>query len=307
MLILVFGLGLIPGLACASGEPIQPLPTEVSVDRERAALGEALFHDTSLSLDGQVSCASCHPLDRYGMDGQPVSTGVLGRTGVMNAPSVYNAAFNYRQFWNARAHTLAEQARMPLITNLEMGLTPAQVEQRVAANPEYAQAFQRLYGTATPSLEQISDALAHFEQTLITANSRFDRFLRGELELTAREHRGYLQFKEFGCIICHHGINVGGNSLQRIGVIHPFRWNDHTRDRYSITGDPEDKNRFRVPSLRNVSQTAPYFHNGSVPTLEAAVQLMAYHNLGLHLSAEETADLVQFLRTLEGALPERQP
>lgn len=305
-LLATLGLWLAPGLV-ASEEPILPLPTEVKVNPEHAALGEALFHDPRLSLDGEVSCASCHPLARYGVDGQQVSTGVFGRQGVMNALSVYNAALNYRQFWNGRAHSLAEQARSPLVTAFEMGLTPAQVEQRVAADPAYAEAFERLYGTATPSLAQISDALARFERTLITPNSRFDRFLRGELELTARERQGYLYFKEFGCIICHHGVNVGGNSLQRIGVVHPFNWNAGTQDRYAITQDPDDKNRFRVPSLRNVSRTAPYFHDGSIPTLEAAVQLMAYHNLGLRLSAAETASLVQFLHTLEGNLPERQP
>lgn len=286
-------------------EPIQPLPKHIQVNVQKASLGEKLFHDSSLSLDGTVSCATCHSLKNYGVDGLPVSIGVKGRKGIMNALSVYNARFNYRQFWNGRAKTLQDQALSPLTTHFEMGLTEQEIIRRINASSTYQKEFKQIYDTAPITLDQIGDAIAEFERMLVTPESRFDRYLNGEATLSDKELEGYVKFKEFGCVICHHGINIGGNSYQQIGVAYPYPWDKKTQDLYARTGKPEDKNKYRVPSLRNVTRTAPYFHDGAVPTLRAAIQLMAYHNLGLQLSEPDIDSIEAFFGTLEGHLPKR--
>ena len=284
-------------------EPIEPIPKKVVYDRQKALLGKYLFLDTLLSKDEKVSCATCHDLERGGADSKAVSTGVEGKNGFINAPTVFNAYFNFKQFWNGRAKDLKEQANGPLHAPHEMGMTRGMVEKRLNSSPFYKKLFKKVYGTGTIRYEEVLDAIAEFEKALYTPNSKFDRFLRKETLLDPLEKRGYLLFKKLGCITCHNGINIGGNSFQKMGLVIPYD-KPPSADRYEITKERKDRYVYKVPSLRNVVLTAPYFHDGSVKTLEAAINKVSYHNLGFKLSKKEIEAIIAFLNTLTGERPD---
>ncbi len=296
LLLIVFA----PGQTQA--EALEPLPKTVDFDREKALLGRQLFFDPRLSLTEEVSCASCHHPDHGGADGRRYSIGVQGRQGGINSPTVYNALFNFRQFWNGRAANLTEQAEGPLHNPMEMAMDRDKVEQRLNDDAQYRGAFARVYGSEAIRFEQVIEAIVEFERALITPNAKFDRFLRGEVALAEEEMRGYLLFKSVGCITCHNGINIGGNSYQYLGAVNPMQ-GESSGDRYEVTQDPFDRNRFKAPSLRNVALTAPYLHDGSAATLEQALGIMSHHNLGFSLKPGQSADLVSFLHTLTGDRP----
>ncbi len=301
LLLVVFLAFGVPKLS----EPIKPIPQKIDYDKKKALLGKKLFHDPILSKDGTVSCSSCHDVyNKCGTDHRNVSVGVSGRKGNVNAPTVFNVVFNFRQFWNGRAKDLKEQALGPIHNPIEMGMTKEEVERRLNADPEYRRLFKEVYGTDRITFDQVIDAIVEFEKALITPNSKFDRFLRGEVQLSKEELEGYKLFKKLGCVTCHNGINVGGNSFQLFGAVVPVEWKPSNPDRYRITGREFDKNRYKVPSLRNVACTYPYFHDGSAKTLEEAVRKMSYHNLGFKLTEEEVKKIVAFLKTLTGELPE---
>ncbi len=285
-----------------AAEPIKPIPKTIEYDRKKAELGKLLFMDPQLSSDKRVACVSCHSFEHGGADPRPVSIGVHGASGSVNAPTVYNSYFNFRQFWNGRAKNLKEQASGPLHNPIEMGMVTKEVEKYLRSNGYYRKIFLDIY-KKEPTHDDALDAIAEFEKALITPDCKFDRFLRGETELSESEKRGYRLFKTLGCATCHNGINIGGNSFQKMGLIFPYPWKESFPDRYHITGTPDDKNVYKVPTLRNIALTAPYFHDGSVPTLELALQKMAYHNLGFDLSAEEVRDLTSFLKSLTGKKP----
>lgn len=297
-------------LPADSLEPIVPLPSEVGdVLPQRAALGARLFHDPRLSIDGTISCASCHPLP-HGTDGRIRSLGVGGVPSERNTPSVLNAALNFTQFWDGRASTLAEQIRGPLLDPREMASNWTHIETSLRADAEYTQAFKLAYDGAIDR-HSITNALASYLQTLLTPDAPFDRYLRGETAaINADARRGYELFKSHGCASCHQGVGVGGNLFQRLGVItdyfadHPDNAADTGRQR--ITGREEDRHVFKVPSLRNVALTAPYLHDGSVAQLPDAVRIMGRYQLGRPLSDEEIRLIVAFLNTLTGKLPEAQ-
>lgn len=284
-------------------EPITPLPETVVYDRAKAELGKSLFFDPRLSKDRKVACVSCHDFNHGGADPDPVSTGIGGLKGRMNAPTVLNAVFNFKQFWNGRAEDLKDQAAGPIHNPVEMGMENSEVEVRLNADPRYRQIFREMYGTARIRFDDVVDAIAEFEKALVTPNARFDRFLRGEIALEPLEKRGYLLFKKLGCVTCHNGINIGGNSFQKIGAIRPYPRTKEIDDLYLLTGKAFDKNRFKVPTLRNIAETAPYFHDASAKTLDAAMETMSYHNLGFRLKADEKDAIVAFLRTLTGQTP----
>jgi len=269
---------------------------------DKARLGQRLFSDRRLSRDQSISCASCHDPVHGGVDHRPVSTGVGGQKGRVNAPTVWNAVFNFRQFWNGRAADLREQAEGPIHNPIEMAMDDRLVNQRLQADAEYRRAFRKIYDHA-PNLDDALDAITEFERALYTPDSRFDRWLRGEQTLSQEELEGYRLFKQLGCVSCHNGINVGGNSYQYFGAVIPLRQREQAGDRYQLTQDPFDRARYKVPTLRNIELTAPYFHDGSAATLNEAVQLMAYHNLGFDLSNAEVEKIVAFLRTLTGKPP----
>ncbi|RMG55508.1 MAG: cytochrome-c peroxidase [Gammaproteobacteria bacterium] len=295
-------LSVLCPFAAWAGQPIVPIPRHVEIDMDKARLGQRLFSDRRLSRDQSISCASCHDPVHGGVDHRPVSTGVGGQKGRVNAPTVWNAVFNFRQFWNGRAADLREQAEGPIHNPIEMAMDDRLVNQRLQADAEYRRAFRKIYDHA-PNLDDALDAITEFERALYTPDSRFDRWLRGEQTLSQEELEGYRLFKQLGCVSCHNGINVGGNSYQYFGAVIPLRQREQAGDRYQLTQDPFDRARYKVPTLRNIELTAPYFHDGSAATLNEAVQLMAYHNLGFDLSNAEVEKIVAFLRTLTGKPP----
>ena len=285
-------------------EPIAPIPTEVkNLDLQKAILGRTLFSDPILSSDRTISCHSCHNFKTGGTDRQALSTGVKKRKGNIQSPTVFNAVFNFKQFWNGRADNLQEQAQGPLTTHAEMNMQPYQLEERLNKSTSYRHAFKKVYHSTPITMKQITGALAEFEKALITPNSRFDRYLRGEIKLSSQEQKGYNTFKSLGCITCHNGINIGANSFQKMGLFRPYKYDKSYPDRYSLTKKEYHKNVFKVPTLRNVSLTAPYFHDASAKTLKDAVEKMAYHNLGIKITKEQVQNLVAFLNSLEGETP----
>ena len=239
-------------------EPISPIPKTVEYNHEKAKIGKRLFFDAGLSKDGTVACVSCHSTEN-GAEHLKVSIGINGSKGSKNAPTVFNSVFNFRQMWNGTIRNLKEQADGPINNPIEMGSSREHVLAYVKSIPWYRKEFKAVYGRKDIKYEDILDAIQEFEKTLITPDSKFDRYLRGEVELTKDEENGYKLFKELGCITCHNGINIGGNSYQKIGLINPYPWKDNFPDRYSVTHNPFDKNSYKVPTLRNITITAPYF------------------------------------------------
>jgi cytochrome c peroxidase len=282
-------------------EPIIPIPTTIEYDKEKALLGKRLFLDTGLSKDKKVACATCHNF-KNGADFLPKSFGIMGREGFMNSPTVFNSVFNFRQMWNGAVKTLKKQVLLPLLNPREMGMTKREIVDYLNSQPIYIKLFDKIYKNK-PNIDNMSDAIAEFEKALITPNSPFDQFLRREHNLSPEESNGYTLFKKRGCITCHNGINVGGNSYQKFGSIKPFKRCQNIKDLYSITSRPEDKNVFKVPTLRNIAITAPYFHHGKTKTLKEAIQIMAIHNLGFRLNDKEISDIEAFLKTLTGETP----
>ncbi len=297
----------------ASGaEPITPVPAASIPDPAKARLGERLFHDVRLSHGNDVACASCHDLDEGGDDGLAITTGSDGRPLDFNVPTVFNAALSFRMNWRGNFRTLEEQAEAVLLDPRLMGTTWPALLPKLRDDPAYREAFLAIYG-GDPQPGQVLDALAAFQRSLLTPNAPFDRYLEGERQaITPAEERGYELFKAHGCVACHQGVNVGGNLFQRFGVFDdPFARRATVTQadlgRYALTHVEADRHVFRVPSLRNVEITAPYFHDGSTPTLEEAVDRMARSQLGRTLTDEEIDLIARFLRTLTGEAASRVP
>jgi len=290
--------------------PITPIPTDSKLDANVVKLGRALFTDPRLSRDNTISCAHCHPLDRYGTDGLPSSVGIEGRVGKLNAPTVYNSAFNFRQFWDGRAGSLEEQVDGPLTHPDEMDTTSLDILKKLYDDPKFRQLAQEAFGQPLDAkLARV--ALATFQRSLTTPDAPFDRFLRGdESALSPLAHEGWRLFREIGCISCHQGVNVGGNMYSRLGQFDTYFIHREPEivdfGRYNLTGKEEDRFKFKVPSLRNVAKTPPYFHDGAVTTLPEAVERIARSQLGVRLSTTERDALVAFLESLTGQLPEQR-
>jgi cytochrome c peroxidase len=294
-----------------SGEALVPLPPPPAVPGDKVMLGRALFLDVRLSRDNTLSCASCHDLSGAGNDGRPVSIGIGGAAGGVNAPTVFNASLNFAQFWDGRAASLEEQAAGPVHNPVEMASSWPEVIAKLQADAGFRREFRRVYPDGITA-KNLVDAIATFERTLLTGNSPFDRYLRGDTRaIDERARAGYRNFRELGCVSCHQGVNIGGNMFQRFGIMADY-FADRAQSRpvgtpdlgrFNVTGRDEDRHVFKVPSLRNVAQTAPYFHDGSVAVLEEAVAIMGRYQLGRELSREEVASLVAFLQTLSGDRP----
>ncbi|QDF29816.1 cytochrome-c peroxidase [Halarcobacter anaerophilus] len=278
---------------------ITPIPQKLKYDYQKAILGKKLFFDTRLSKDNTISCATCHDLSNGGDDGLSVSFGVEGLKGTVNAPTVLNSVFNFRQFWNGRAKSLEEQALGPIENPVEMG-NKLDILVRNLQNTEYKEMFEAIYGSLITK-DNLVDAISEFEKTLITPNSRFDKYLLGdEKAITKYEKEGYEIFKNKGCIACHHGVNIGGNHYNKFGAFKEIT--SDNLGRYDITKKEEDKYYFKVPSLRNVALTSPYFHDGREESLKKAVEIMASVQLGRPITKEEIDKIVAFLKTLTGQL-----
>ncbi|MHC1479483.1 cytochrome-c peroxidase [Frateuria aurantia] len=299
-----------PGVAADhAADPIQPIPESLPVNAAQVALGEKLFFDKQLSGDGSLNCASCHDLQHGGVDGLVTATGIHGQKGPINAPTVYNAVFNKLQFWNGRAKDLAEQAGGPVMNPLEMGSHDwTAVAARLNQNPAYAAQFQSAFGSPLIDQHSVTAAIAAFETTLITPDSRFDKYLKGDSQaITAEEKHGYALFRQIGCSGCHNGVAAGGGAFEVMGLEgHYFddrggKLTDADAGRIAVTKDALDNNRFKVPTLRNVALTAPYFHDGSAKTLEQAVREMArYQTPDKDISDADVKAIVAFLDTLTG-------
>jgi cytochrome c peroxidase len=293
-------------------EPILPIPAEITLDPGKVALGEKLFNDPILSHDNTISCSTCHSLSLGGTDQSVHSTGIGSQKGGINAPTVFNAAYNFKQFWDGRAETLEMQVDGPMNAPNEMGSNWEEIIGKLRQSPEYVAEFAPLFRDGIRA-ESIQEAIATFERSLTTPNSRFDQFLRGNEEILTKEEReGYRTFKTVGCISCHQGVNAGGNLFQEFGVMGDYfneRGNITKADlgRFNVTHHDSDKYVFKVPSLRNVSQTHPYFHDGSAATLEDAVKVMSKYQLGRQLSQQEIESIVQFLKTLDGKYTRYNP
>jgi len=287
-------------------EVLQPLPESIPLNADKVALGDQLFHDFRLSGDNTISCASCHALDKGGCDQRPTSVGIGGAVGPINAPTVYNSGFLFKQFWDGRAENLVEQAAGPVHNPIEMGASWAVVVPKLEADAEFAAAFTAVYPGGV-SGDAITDAIAEFERSLITPHSRFDQFLMGKLDaLTPDERKGRDLFRDRGCATCHVGKMLGGQSFELMG-----RSADYFADRgdvtevdqgrFNVTKRENDRHKFKVPTLRNIAVTYPYFHDGSKETLADAVEAMGTYQTDRPLREDEINQIVQFLRTLTGA------
>ncbi|MGL6259384.1 cytochrome-c peroxidase [Vibrio sp. WXL210] len=278
-----------------------PLPEVVNSNQPLARLGWKLFNDPNLSSNGQISCNSCHDLATNGADLTPLSVGV-GGLGERNSPTVFNVSLNTRFFWDGRSNTLEAQVDGPIHNPLEMANNWLEISQYLREHPEYPTLFAQA-GIEDIGEHGVKRALSYFQAQLITPPSRFDQFLAGKDDaLTAVELAGWEQFNSRGCIVCHQGPNVGGSIYQKFGY---YIDTDLTPDvgRQAITGDEIDRSVFRVPSLRNVSVTAPYFHDGKVMELKSAIYIMGKVQLGQELDEQAIAELAAFLESLETPRP----
>ena len=290
-----------------AGEPIRPIIPSQNVEERKAELGFALFHDPRLSVDNTVSCASCHALDMGGVDNHQYSHGVEERLGGVNAPTVYNAVYNFVQFWDGRAKTLAEQAAGPPLNPVEMASESFdEIIAKLQQDENYVKLFAELYPEGITEAT-ITNAIEEFERTLVTPNSQFDKWLLGDDNaLTAQELRGYELFKEYSCATCHTGVNLGGESYELMGLRRHYfeerglELTEEDNGRYKQTQDERDRHRFKVPGLRNVELTWPYYHDGSRLTMDDAVRDMALYQCDVELAEGEVQDIVAFLRTLTG-------
>ncbi len=288
----------------------QPLPEAMPSDynqltEDKVILGRMLYYEPRLSKGHDISCNSCHMLDKYGVDLQPTSDGHRGLQGDRNSPTVYNAAGHFVQFWDGRAADVEEQAKGPIMNPVEMAMPS---EKRVTAvlksMPEYVDAFRKAFPEEKDPItyENVARAIGAFERKLVTP-SRWDQFLRGDSQaLTNDEKAGFNLFMETGCQACHAGAYLGGNSYQILGLVKP--WPDTTDPgREKVTKSATDRMLFKVPGLRNVVETRPYYHNGQVQTLEQAVSRMAEHQLGKTLTDAQVRSIIAWLKTLTGEIP----
>ena len=299
--------------AAGLDEPLAPLPVDLKLDPAKVDLGARLFNDKRLSRDGSVSCASCHDLAHGGVDTRPgagrFSTGAGGIRHLFNTPTVFNAGFNFRQQWTGGADTIEALVDKIVASKRVFDSNWPDVLQRLSADPALVASFRASDPARGLSRAAVSEALAVYVRSLVTP-SRFDRYLRGdEQAISTDERRGYERFKAYGCVGCHQGMNVGGNMLQRFGAMNDYfadreksgpPLTDADKGRFLVTNLPEDLHVFKVPSLRNVALTAPYFHDGSAPTLEQAVDVMFHYQLGRTAPPEDKALIVKFLKSLTG-------
>jgi cytochrome c peroxidase len=294
----------------ASLKMFQPLPESVPSSTNEAteakiALGRMLYYEPRLSKGQDISCNSCHLLDKYGVDNQPTSDGHKGQKGDRNAPTVYNAAGHFAQFWDGRARDVEEQAKGPVMNPVEMAMpSEKQVVSVLKSMPEYVDAFKKAFpDDRNPvGIENMAKAIGAFERKLMTP-SRWDQFLQGDARaLTSEEKTGFNTYMETGCQICHAGAYLGGEQYQELGAAKPY---PDTSDigREKVTKNESDRMVFKVPSLRNIAETKPYFHNGKVETLEQAVSRMAEYQLGKSLNDGQVRSIVAWMKTLTGEIP----
>ena len=287
-----------------NNEPIQPITPAQQVNLGLVELGKKLYFDPRLSNSGFISCNSCHNLSMGGTDNIKTSIGDKWQQGPINAPTVLNSSLNVAQFWDGRAPDLKAQAGGPIANPGEMAFSHTLAIGMLESIPAYVREFKQVFNKPKIDIEQVTLAIAEFEKTLVTPNSRFDQWLLGKTDaLTANELAGYKLFKESGCIACHNGPAVGGNSFQKMGVVQPYKASSPAEGRSAVTGKEIDRFSFKVPTLRNVEMTYPYFHDGAADTLTQAVDIMGRLQLGKTFTKDENGKIVAFLKTLTGDQP----
>lgn len=297
--------------ACASfaasprtDEPIQPIQPPKGLNAAKVELGEMLYFDPRLSASGIISCNTCHNLAMGGTDNLQTSIGHKWTAGPINAPTVLNSSFALAQFWDGRAADLKAQAAGPIQAGPEMSMPHDLAVDVINSIPGYGPKFKAAFGTEKADIDKITEAIAEFEKTLVTPNSRFDKWLQGDDKaLSADELAGWKLFKDSGCVACHNGPAAGGTSFQKMGVVAEYKAALPAEGRAAVTGKDADRFNFKVPTLRNVELTYPYFHDGAARTLDQAVDIMGRLQLGREFSATERGQIVAFLKTLTGDQP----
>lgn len=294
----------ITGDASAAGEPIEPIKPAENINLGQVELGKKLYFDPRLSKSGFISCNSCHNLSMGGSDNLKSSIGHNWQQGPINAPTVLNASLNVAQFWDGRAADLKAQAGGPIANPGEMAFTHTLAINVLTSIPEYVMEFKRVFGKDKITIDEVTQAIAEFEKTLVTPNAPFDQWLLGDKDaLNTEELAGYKLFKESGCVACHNGEAVGGNSFQKMGVMEAYEAKSPAEGLSAVTGKDADRFKFKVPTLRNVEMTYPYFHDGEAETLTEAVDVMGRLQLGKKFSGRENAQIVAFLKSLTGDQP----
>ena len=301
---LALSLSVSASAFAAPSEPIQPIQPAKVTNQAKVELGKQLFFDPRLSKSGFISCNSCHNLSMGGSDNLPSSIGHNWQEGPINSPTVLNSSLNLAQFWDGRAADLKAQAGGPIANPMEMGFTHDLAVGVLDSIPQYQASFKKVYGKNKIDIDQVTDAIAAFEETLVTPNSRFDQWLKGDKKaLNKTELAGYQLFKDVGCTACHNGSAVGGNSFQKMGLVEAYATKNPAEGVAGLTGNDADRMKFKVPTLRNVELTYPYFHDGAYWKLEEAVDVMARLQLGRKLEAQQIDQIVAFLKTLTGDQP----
>ncbi|MCS6239111.1 cytochrome-c peroxidase [Shewanella baltica] len=303
--IAIFIAGIFASAHAISAEPIEVIKAVKVTEPEKVELGKMLFFEPRLSKSGYISCNSCHNLATGGVDALPTSVGHNWQQGPINSPTVLNANYMLAQFWDGRASDLQAQAAGPIENPKEMGYSHALATQTIASMPAYRAHFAKVYGDENVTIDRLTNAISTFEKTLVTPNSPFDQYLLGKQDAISVDAKaGYQLFKSKGCVSCHNGPAVGGTMYMKMGLIKPFHTNNPAEGRIAVTGKEADKFVFKVPTLRNIELTYPYFHDGSVWTLEEAVNTMADIQLGQKLSDKENLEMVAFLVSLTGDQPQ---
>lgn len=298
------GLAIQAAAQVVKNEPITPIRPVAEVNLGMVELGKKLYFDPRLSKSGFISCNSCHNLSRGGSDNLPTSIGDKWQQGPINSPTVLNSSLNVAQFWDGRAADLQEQAGGPIANPGEMAFSHTLAIGMLESIPAYVRDFRQVFQSDKIDIEHVTAAIAEFEKTLVTPNSRFDLWLMGDdTAISAYEREGYEIFKNSGCVACHNGEAVGGNSFQKMGIVEPYQSASETEGRSAVTGKDADRFNFKVPTLRNVEMTYPYFHDGAANTLSEAVDIMGRLQLGRHFTLDENAKIVAFLKTLTGDQP----
>ena len=289
----------------AANEPIQPIKAVTPENPDMVELGKMLFFDPRLSKSGFISCNSCHNLSMGGTDNITTSIGHKWQEGPINSPTVLNSSMSLAQFWDGRAKDLKEQAAGPIANPKEMASAHDVTAKVIASIPQYRERFKKVFGSDEVTIDRITTAIAQFEEILVTPGSRFDKWLEGDKNaLNQEELEGYNLFKSSGCVQCHNGPAVGGSSYQKMGVFKPYETKNPATGRMDVTGNEADRHVFKVPTLRNIELTYPYFHDGGAATLEQAVETMGRLQLNREFSKDEVSKIVAFLKTLTGDQPD---
>lgn len=299
---LVVSVGLVS--ATIAAEPIQVIKPVQTINLAQVELGKKLYFDPRLSKSGFISCNSCHNLSMGGTDNLKTSIGHKWAQGPINAPTVLNSSLNLAQFWDGRAKDLKEQAGGPIANPGEMASNHTLAVDVLQSIPAYVREFQLVFGSDKVTIDEVTQAIAEFEKTLVTPNSRFDQWLLGKKDaLIQEELAGYDLFKNSGCSGCHNGPAVGGNSFQKMGLVKPYKTSNKAEGLAAVSGKDADRFKFKVPTLRNVELTYPYFHDGEAETLAEAVDIMGRLQLGRKFNEKENAQIVAFLKALTGDQP----